>query len=172
MNRITTRYEKENATGKVRKWVIALGLVIGQILALTPQASAEVLVNRRLPFTALVFNDCTGEDIRFAGEFHEVLKSRVDKNGTFHGTYDVNAHGEGEGLTTGNRYIWNDTYMEEFVNPQGCAFTLTSPDFYLRLISQGSLPNQLLKVNRTFGLDANCQFFSSLDVELRCAPKN
>jgi hypothetical protein len=169
MNRITTRYEKESATGKVRKWVIALGLVIGQVLALTPQAlAAEIIFNQRYSFAFPFFNDCTGETVLVSGEVHALVKRTVDRQGTE--TFDVqyNAHGEGIGDWSNNRYIWNDTFREEYVYTQGCSFTITPVDRYVRLISRGKLPNELLKQQISFGFDANCQFFFNSNFELKC----
>jgi hypothetical protein len=179
MNRITTghltSFFQQKSIGrsksdKAKKWLIVFALIIGQVLATSTQAAGErVVANERLPFNALIYNECTNELVSFEGIFHQVIKTWTGKDGTVYWRRDINAHGNGQGVDSGNRYIWNDTYQEIVTtpDPNGCAVNFSNP-YRLRLTSKGKLPNQQLEVNYTAGFNENCQFFENLEVAVKC----
>ena len=69
----------------------------------------------RLPFFTVIGCD---EPVEVGGTFHPVVHSTSNAK-TFHFLFHIDAHGEGTGLVSGAKYIWNDTIIDRFKGGAG-----------------------------------------------------
>lgn len=134
----------------------------------TPNARAEVLLNERMPVSVTFFDECTGEDVQITGEAHLMGSITTTKDGRMRRHAHVNLHGTGVGLTSGNEYVINDNFkIREVTDPADCAFKYEDVE-RIRLISKGSLPNQMAVIGLKLSQNAECQFTSEVTAETDC----
>jgi hypothetical protein len=130
--------------------------------------SAEVLLNERIPVSTTFFDECTGEDIQITGEAHAMGSITTTKDGRMRRHAHVNLHGTGVGLTSGNEYVINDNFkIREVTDPADCAFTYQDVE-RIRLISKGSLPNQMVIIGLKLSQNKDCEFESEVTAESDC----
>jgi hypothetical protein len=90
------------------------------------------------PFSFTV-EGCT-EPVFLEGTFYTVAHTTIDANGGFHSKFQFRLTGQGEGLSSGDKYVFNTMLNEDRNSPMGATeaeltFTQTSP---FKLIRQGS----------------------------------
>lgn len=148
---------------------VATVLAIGAALLVSiSTASANVVVNERLPFNFLFFNACAGEEVSVDGMFHVVVREKFGEDGSVSINERINAHGYGMGLTSGAEYVWNDNVAIEIDDIPQVSFTFRQQGF-LRLIGKGRTPNLLLRGEFVFRVDENGFFFDGVE-NLSCVP--
>ncbi len=135
--------------------VLSAAATLLAVIALITPASAEVLSNVTIPASMTVRNPCNGEDVAITGELHAVLRQTMRGDGGVNLGINQNAHGTGEGLTTGAKYIVNFTEI-------GSVSSSFQPPFSFTVVSrrnvlgQGKVPNFVL-------LDTLSFFVANLD---------
>ena len=134
-------------------------------------AKSIVLVNQRQPFTFVLFDDCTGEDVQIVAEDHVLIVQRSDKDGTVYWDESINTHGTATGLTSGRQYVYNETIR--FTRPAepgpACGFAV---DFStrLRLVSKGLHPDLFVKYFLALDVSAGCAVTIDEAFESTCRP--
>jgi hypothetical protein len=114
---------------------LAAGLLTLTLLAKPAQAQAETFKDSvREPFTALVTNPCTGEDVLLEGTQHLVVHTTIDANGGFHFQSWGNAQLQGESAS-GAKYVAHQTLHERINSEAASNFTRTDT---IQIIRQGS----------------------------------
>ncbi len=137
-------------------------------VSLTPITNADTgkeMINEKFPIEFLTTDECNMEEIAVTGTMHLVAKFRTDKNGAAHTDTFATIHGRAVGVTSGNEYIYADTFRssedfgitlcEDGINTAPYEF---KQYVHSRLLSKGSLPNSYLKFTVRFSTDANCNF--------------
>jgi len=129
---------------------------------------AEVQLNERMPVSGTFFDECTGEDIQITGEAHLMGSITTTKDGRMRRHAHVNLHGTAVGLTSGNEYVINDNFkIREVTDPAECGFKYQDVE-RIRLISKGSLPNQMAIIGLKLSQNSDCQFESEITAETDC----
>ncbi len=132
------------------KLLFTVLLVITQSICGIRPASAEIVQNTRDTVPFQFYNDCTGEWVEGTAEVHLIWIINAGKIDSIH----TNVHGTAIGQTTGNRYIFQNNYKDDFSNFV-CGGTATS-QAHQRLISLGKSPNLSLDLLVTYSIDVNC----------------
>jgi hypothetical protein len=137
--------------------------------SITPApVKAEVLLNERIPVSTTFLDECTGEEIQITGEAHLMGSITTSKDGTMRRHAHINLHGTGVGLTSGNEYVINDNFkIREVTDPAECGFKYQDVE-RIRLISKGSLPNQMAIIGLKLSQNSDCQFESEITAETDC----
>jgi hypothetical protein len=144
-------------------------LFVCLMTSLTPtRVRAEVLLNERIPVSTTFFDECTGEDIQITGEMHVLGSITTTKDGRTRRHAQATLHGTGVGLTSGNQYVINDQLkIREVTDPAECGFKYQDVE-RIRLISKGSLPNQMAIIGLKLTQNSDCQFESEITAETDC----
>jgi len=129
--------------------VLSAAATLLAIIALITPASAEVLSNQTVPVSSTVVNPCNGEDVAVTGELHFVLRLTLRGDGGVNLGLNENAHGTGQGLTTGAKYSLNFTESGSVSSsfPPPFSFTVVT---HQRFLGQGRVPNFLLHETLSF----------------------
>jgi hypothetical protein len=146
----------------MRRLLQAALLVLALILVPT-SASAAVVQNERVPLDMTIFNQCTGDTIRFTGTIHFLAAATADGNGGFHIHFDDNVSGvTGVGVPSGPTYhgVGGD-WFEANVRPP-FPVVVTRTDVF-GLISTGSAPNLMIKAVFHITINANGTMTSQVD---------
>jgi hypothetical protein len=116
---------------------LAGGLLTLTLLAKPAQAQAETIKDMyRDPFIGFVSTGCQGgEVVRMQGIQFTNTHTTIDANGVSHIQFQFNFKGQGEGLDSGDKYVFHDV-SGAHVNSTG-AFNETFTQ-NLKLIRQGS----------------------------------
>lgn len=120
---------------------ITLAAVVLALMALP--ASTEVQSNQWVPIDGWLWDDpCNGEVLQTFGGYHEVI-SYTEVKGEYRWYYLVNAHATGVGLTSGNEYVFNDSYTfkERGVLGESASWTFT---WHTRFVTKGKPTNAYL----------------------------
>jgi hypothetical protein len=135
-------------------------------LAVPAPASAEVVFNARIPFSATFFDECAGEVIQVTAEDHVVIRLSENSGTTFRDEH-INSHGMAIGLSSGNEYIYNESIKISRVDEPGCGFT---DDFSTkaRFISQGSHPNLMVRLWVQMEETSGCVITTNTRFESAC----
>jgi hypothetical protein len=148
-----------------RKLALLAGVAL--VLGLAPMlpASADVVLNKRIPIALTVFNPCTGELVDVTGEGHIVI-TEVGQ-GCFNA--QSNLHLTGVGQTSGLQYELNANQHETLCDPDPatCGFTLTNT-IRERFISLGSADNLVIVIRETITQNPDCSFDGEHDFALEC----
>lgn len=130
----------------IKQWMLALGLVCGQMLAGAPTADAKVVSNTwntTTPFT--FFDTCSLENVTLVIDTHIVTRLIGEApDGTRYFRTHVNFQGDGAGAISGKKYVYNGSTQREFSLAPGCVGSGETEN-YTRLISQGSSDNRYLR---------------------------
>jgi hypothetical protein len=90
--------------------VSALALAAGLLtLALLAKPAQAQMQRERVPVEFDFFNTCTGETIIFEGTVQVFFDFKEDANGGIHTQGHAHLHGQGVGLTSGDKYVLNET---------------------------------------------------------------
>jgi hypothetical protein len=125
----------------------ALSMAVALVsLVAPPCASAEPFLYR-YAFTAVFFDECTGEDIEVDGVFISEFIQRVsheEGNDIIYSRQTYTVHGTGVGLTSGRRYVYNEVLIysaqSDFESP--ASYVLRDEALVrTRFISQGAYPD-------------------------------
>ncbi len=135
---------------KFTKLLIATLLVVAQSICFIQPASAEIVQNFRSTIPLQFFNDCTGELIEGTVDYHQIWILNAGKINSIH----ANVHGTFIAQTSGNQYIYQNNYKDDFTN-FSCGGMATATA-HARLISQGKLPNLSIDWLVTYAFDASC----------------
>jgi hypothetical protein len=85
---------------------LAVGLLTLALLAKPAQAQTQ---RERVPVEFDFLNPCTGETILFRGTVQVFFEEKQDANGGSHFQVHAHLHGQGVGLTSGDKYVLNET---------------------------------------------------------------
>ncbi len=143
----------------------ALVLISGRT---TTVVKAEDVTNVRVPISISFFDNCTGEMIQIVGEAHVVITKTTTPNGTVHTNQHANLHGTAIGLTSGNEYEVNVTFMTHDIKSSDmCGFRekVAERDHF---ISKGSLPNLVVVLTQTLVQRSDCDFSIEMSAESDC----
>jgi hypothetical protein len=113
---------------------LAAGLLTLTLLAKPAQAQAETVTDTDQDTTSFLTNGCT-EPVFVEGTVHTVAHTTIDANGGFHTKLHFHIQGQGEGLSSGDKYVYNDT-ANTLINSTG-PFTATVTQT-IKIIPQGS----------------------------------
>jgi hypothetical protein len=114
-------------------------LTLAAVLAKPAQAQAQTFTDTdQSPFSFTV-DGCT-EPVFLEGTFYTVAHTTIDANGGFHSKFQFRLTGQGEGLSSGDKYVFDAMLNEDRNSPMGATeaqltFTQTAP---FKLIRQGS----------------------------------
>jgi hypothetical protein len=131
-------------------------LTLAVVLAKPAQAQAQTIKDSDR--STLSFSDvgCT-EEVFIEGTFHFVSHTTIDANGGFHTKFHVNLQGQGEGLSSGDKYVFNDVGNIHINSPTGADMNVTQTRTF-NLIRQGSATTtDDLQVKALFHITANAQ---------------
>ena len=150
---------KQVIIGIVAFTVIAIGLLTS--------TQAAVVENSWSPIDMIFYNDCTGEDVEFHGDIHEVYSVTVDGNGGFHVSYKINyAEATGTGLSSGDHYQVSGTYADNFNMIPGVVYTEVH---HGQIIRPGKGGNGLFHFTYHYTINANGELTSYVDkVDITC----
>ena len=144
---------------RVTRLVLSAAMGIGVVaLALGLPARADPIERIRFeaPISGLAYNDCTAEDIFIEGVLTIDQFFHYDSSGGFHFSAHPSVVGTGVGVTSGNTYLYMDRLNESdninLGNNDQVAFTFVEN---APLISQGSLPNLMMRLNEHVTINAN-----------------
>lgn len=154
----------------MKRLVLSLALLFVCLMTsvTVPPVRAEVLLNERMPVSLTFFDECTGEQIQITGEVHLMGSITTTKDGRMRRHAHANLHGTGVGLTSGNEYVINDNFkIREITDPAECGSKYEDVE-RVRLISKGTLPNQMAVVGLKLYQDKDCQFQSEVTAETDC----
>jgi hypothetical protein len=116
---------------------LAAGLLALAALATPAQAQAETFTDTDQTPTSLLIQGCQGptEPIFIEGTLHTVAHTTTDANGGSHTKFQFNLRGEGEGLDSGDKYVFHDVtnLKANFTGASNQTVTLT-----FQIIRQGS----------------------------------
>ncbi len=128
--------------GGMKRHVLSVA-VVGMTLALAAgmalaQATTDTF-NDRFSFAGEDINPCTGELFHFEGTDYAVVHRTADAGGGFHFKVQQTIQVQGEGLSSGDKYILNDTFNFHRNSSTGAdlnfTFTATGTS---KIIRQGS----------------------------------
>jgi hypothetical protein len=129
--------------------------------------SADRSVEERSPLSVTLYDLCTGEMVEISGEYHRITTTKMKGNGTRQVRTQFHTHGEGVGMTSGNRYVFSDRFTQTSEDGPVCGYR-TVIIRNQKLISQGAYPNRTLKIALTLDEDANCAISTSTTESLEC----
>jgi hypothetical protein len=106
------------------------------LLAKPAQAQAETITDKdRSTFNGF-FRSCTGEDLFIEGTMHTVAHTTIDANGERHVKFHFNIQGQGEGESSGDKYVFHSvSNSHQNFTEDNANFTFSDT---ARLIRQGS----------------------------------
>jgi hypothetical protein len=114
---------------------LAAGLLTLALLEKPAQAQAETITSTdRIPVSFSV-ESCSGELVFVEGTSLTVAHTTIDANGGFHTNFQFNVKGQGEGLSSGDKYIFNSTANTHINAPGPFNATVNQT---LKIIRQGS----------------------------------
>ena len=118
---------------------LAAGLLTLTLLSKPAQAQAgafTVTDTNRIPVSETVGGLCSDEPIFVEGTLLTVVHTTIDANGGGHTTFQFHIKGEGVGLESGDKYVYNNLSRNEFnsTGPFNETFTAT-----FKVIRQGSV---------------------------------
>jgi hypothetical protein len=142
-------------------FVIALGL------GMQTPAAAEVVFNEKVPIEGTLLNLCTEEEVLLEGFAHILVKQDEQADGSIVTTTRTTFQVKGVGLVSGNRYVANETDRSTAVTPPG-GTTTEVIEAFLRFISLGKLPNELLRNTITITITPAGEVVVDEDFEFDC----
>jgi hypothetical protein len=117
--------------------------------------------------TVTDFNTCTGEEVLLTFRRHHTFKICMSDGEVTIRMHSL-VHGTGIGLTTGNRYVVNVNQREVIVPGMGCEESLDEMT-RIALISQGPLPNLVIRATTSFTTNQNCEVITiDSDFKIEC----
>ncbi|MBV9483787.1 MAG: hypothetical protein JO249_24010 [Acidobacteria bacterium] len=118
-----------------------------------------------------VVNGCTGEQVHVVGHIDITMKTRVNPDGSTDIREQDHAVGEGDGLTSGTQYRFNELDVSDTSlgpNPDGTPFSFTELRKQ-RVIGLGNTPNQRATFTLQLVIDANGNLLVDVqDFSLKC----
>jgi hypothetical protein len=105
------------------------------------------------PFSGILYDTCTGDTITFTGKAHSVLTTVNTDTSNYFEVHTNTAAVSGIG-TSGIRYRFIQNYRQEISMVFAPPFPNSIVDKQVvRMISEGSAPNQLVDVTNVFSFD-------------------
>src|SRR5215208_2313591 len=115
---------------------LALGLLTLALLAKPAQAQAETITDKDRSTFDGSFISCTGEEVFIEGTMHTVANTTIDANGERHIKFHFNEQGQGEGESSGDKYVFHSvSNSHQNFTEDNANFTFSDT---ARLIRQGS----------------------------------
>ena len=149
------------------KTLSLLLLAVASVTFLSGSAHAGNVLNTKFPAGGSFVDPCTGEVVNLSGVAHLVVTSSVNADGTTRMRINTKFTEAGVGATSGAKYHFEENFQETFVDAPGCPFSFTET-LFVRLIGQGPLANQIVKVVSTFNIDASCTASGTFDFSTTC----
>jgi hypothetical protein len=148
---------------------VAAGLLtLAVVLEKPAQAQAETITSTdrdTVSGTIGTEGSCTDEPVFIEGTLHTVGHTTIDATGGFHTKFQFNYKAQGEGLSSGDKYVYHDVFNDHayeawFTNTFNETFTET-----IKLIRQGSAtPTDDLNFKVLFHVTVNAQGEVTSDV--------
>jgi ABC-type phosphate transport system substrate-binding protein len=114
---------------------LAAGLLTLALLGKPAQAQAETFTDTTRETDSGIIGSCAVDPVFVEGTFHFVSHTTIDANGGFHTKVQATIQGQGEGLRSGDKYVFHQVAIFH-VNSTGASnqtFTET-----VKIIRQGS----------------------------------
>jgi hypothetical protein len=149
---------------------LAAGLLTLTLLSKPAQAQAETVTDTdQIPLSFFAAScsslDPEFEFILFEGTLQTVAHTTMDANGGFHTKVEFHIWGQGEGLSSGDKYVFNDIRNSTFNSPTGAVLNVTQLQTS-QLIRQGSAtPTDDLQAKTLVHISINAQ--GELTAEVR-----
>jgi hypothetical protein len=133
-------------------------LALAVVLAKPAQAQADTFTDTDRSTFTFNTSSCTGDELVFIeGTVHTVAHTTVDANGGFHVKLQTNVEGQGEGLSSGDKYVFNSNFNFDQNSPTGADLNITRTDTF-NLIRQGSAtPTDDTQAKGVFHFTVNAQ---------------
>jgi hypothetical protein len=135
---------------------LAGGLLTLALLEKPAQAQAETITDKDRSTFEGFFNSCTGEEVFIEGTMHTVAHTTIDANGERHIKFHFSLQGQGEGASSGDKYVFHrvDNSHQNFTE-DNANFTFSDS---ANLIRQGSAtPTDDLQGKILFHITINAQ---------------
>jgi hypothetical protein len=145
---------------------LAAGLLTLTLLSKPAQAQAQTSTDiERTPFIEFV-SGCSGEEtFLLEGTLRTVAHTTMDASGGFHTKFQFHLWGQGEGLSSGDKYVFNDIQNRTFNSRTGAVLNITQLQTF-QIIRQGSAtPTDDLQATTLVHLTINAQ--GELTAEVR-----
>jgi hypothetical protein len=119
---------------------LAGGLLTLTLLAKPAQAQAETFTDTDRSTFTFYTSSCTGDDlVFFEGTEQIVAHTTIDANGVYHTKGQYKLQGQGEGLDSGDKYVYNyvSDYHENYSLAPGENYNFTQT-LNVKIIRQGA----------------------------------
>jgi hypothetical protein len=119
---------------------LAAGLLTLTLLSKPAQAQAQTSIDiERTPFSDFV-SGCSGEEyFLLEGTLKTVAHTTMDASGGFHTKFQFHLWGQGEGLSSGDKYVFNDIANSNIIrSPTGADLIATEAQTF-KITRQGSV---------------------------------
>jgi hypothetical protein len=125
------------------------------------RVSTTGMINEeRIPTSGVVINQCTGEDVAFAGFFHTHSKVTVTPSGTMHVDFETNTQDmSAVGVSSGASYNFTERGQDSF-NSKDVAVERTVTH-RTSIIGHGNVPNFIVFFDIHITVNANGLLTSS-----------
>jgi hypothetical protein len=142
---------------RVTRFVLSAAVAAGvAALALPAQADPPQRILIETPISGVGFNECTAENLFIQGILTIDQFFHYDSSGGFHFSAHPSVVGTAVGMSSGNTYRYMDRLNESdeinLGNNSQIAFTFVEN---APLVSQGSPPNLMMRLNSHVTIDAN-----------------
>ena len=113
-------------------------LTLAVVLAKPAQAQAQTFTDTDQEPVSGYTSSCTNDELVFIeGTLLTVAHTTIDANGGFHSKFQFRLTGQGEGLSSGDKYVFNTMLNEARLDsPTGADFIFTQTQ-YFKIIHQG-----------------------------------
>jgi len=136
---------------------LAAGLLTLALLAKPAQAQAETVTDTHRSLFGGGVSGCTEESVIVEGTLYTVAHTTIDANGGFHTKLQFNIKGQGEGLSSGDKYVYNDIINLHENSPSGAAINTTITDPFKVIRSGSDTPTDDLHAKVLFHVTVNAQ---------------
>jgi hypothetical protein len=152
-----------------------LGLLLSLSCLITPPGAAagkDYNTQSRFPITLSVTNQCNNEMVTFTGELHVASHRQDNRDGSTTYTAHINySNAHGIGGTTGLTYVFGSNSQSITTFPAGTSeFYRYSQRQTMRLVSEGSDPNQHITFLMEYVYDQAGFHITLYDFEVDCNP--
>jgi hypothetical protein len=133
-------------------------LTLAVVLAKPAQAQAQTSTDTdRTPFSELA-SGCGPEQFLLEGTLQTVAHTTMDANGGFHTKFQFHLWGQGEGLDSGDKYVFNNIANGNIIRSPTGADLIAHETHTVNIIRQGSATTtDDLQIKAFFHITINAQ---------------
>lgn len=135
------------------------------IAGLTAAPASATTTRVTIPFSGVIFNDCTGETIAYNGELRQQFRSELDATGRSH--FELRSRSSdmsAVGLTSGMRYRFIVVqHMGDYAGSSPFAGVIFTNTLTYKLVSQGPGANMEIGFNVHFTLTKAGELTADVD---------